>query len=156
IESAGEPIVAPALDRMGAATPVQVGIERDDLLIDPAFVAAGRGRGAGPDDFVENRIDAHDKAVSPNGTRQTPRQVKSVERHDSALVGRNEVDVAAFAPLRHGKHTQRVRLEQQIGRQRRRLAHEYYLPLAGRSKFASGAKQISGGGIFAAQTPTRN
>src|SRR5438105_2247943 len=49
--------------------------------------------------------------------------MKSVERHDSALVGRYEIDIAPFAPLRHGKHAESVRLKEQIGSQRWRIAH---------------------------------
>src|SRR5215469_4895513 len=99
------------------AAGMEFGVEGNDLLVDPAFLASRRRRCAGANHVFESRIDPHRKVIAANSSRKPARGMKAFEWHDSALVGRDEIDLMPVAPLRHRKYTKRIRLEQEIGSQ---------------------------------------
>src|SRR6185437_1935907 len=86
IEAADQHAVAPALDAMREARAEELGIERDDLLIDPRLGPLRRRLGAAAHHRFEGAVAAHLEEVAAHGAPQSLREMEGIERQDAALL----------------------------------------------------------------------
>ena len=71
---------------MGKAQAVQFVVGAADFGADPRLLAAEGGRGAGGDDGVEGRVEAHLERAAVDHAAQRLRHVQPVEGQDSPRV----------------------------------------------------------------------
>ena len=116
VEAADQPAVDPALDAVGVAAPVQLGVELDDRLVDPALGMAGSRLGAGAHGVGEGGIGAHLEAAGADRALQPLRQVEGVERQHRAQARIEPVELGVVAALAHREDADAVGLQQEVGR----------------------------------------
>ena len=64
--------VLPAFHRMGMAAGMKRRVKAQDLVIDPALLAARRRRGAGPHHIAESLVGGDPETAASDRARQTP------------------------------------------------------------------------------------
>jgi hypothetical protein len=85
-----------------------------DRRIDPGLGAAEVWLGAGADNGIEAIIASDFETGLANGAREPARQVKVIERKDSALFGIDPIDLIVVPPLGHGKDAKGVGAQQHL------------------------------------------
>ena len=121
IKPADQPAVAAAFERMGVAAGMQRGIEAQNLVVDPAFFAARRGRSASAHHVDERGVGRDLEPIASDRTRQPFRNMERLEWKDSALLWRNPIQFRIVAPLRHREQARGISAKQNIRRETRRM-----------------------------------
>ena len=116
VEPAHQPAIQPALDAVGMAAPVQLGIELDDRSVDPALGMAGPRLGAGAHGIGEGGVGAHLEAAGADRAGQPVGQVEAVERQHRAQAGVEPVELGIVAALAHREDADPIGLQQEVGR----------------------------------------
>ena len=111
IDSAGQLIAAPDLDRMGVTRAVEREHGLLELGVDPGFLAVG----AAGDHAGEIAVDRHREPPAPQRPHQPPGQVEAVQLEDAARVRRPPADRVALAET--GKHPAAIGQQQPLGPQ---------------------------------------
>src|ERR1700730_4546799 len=115
VKAAYELAFAPGLDGMAMPTAEKFAVKTADAAVDPGLAASGRGRRTSVDHRLEVAIDHDLEVVGAHGAREPPRNMKAVERDDTALLGLDPVEAGILGALRHRKNAAGIGLEQHLG-----------------------------------------
>src|SRR6185437_13013780 len=86
VQSADELIAVVDFDGMTMAALEQAAVDFSDASVDPGAGAVGSGRRAAIDHGVKIAVHPYREAGGAHGTRQPRRQMKALERNDTAHV----------------------------------------------------------------------
>jgi hypothetical protein len=116
IDAADQLTLDPDFKAMGLAHLVKLAIQSEYLVIDPGL----RPISTGPHHAVEISVSGDGKAATPNGAGQAARDVKLLERKDSASPRIDPMDFGAVAGRGHRKDACGIGGQQTLGGQRAR------------------------------------
>src|SRR5918993_140151 len=102
-------------DAVGMAAPVQLAIEVDDRLVDPALGMARPRFGAGAHGLGEGGIGRNLEAAGADRALQALRQVEAVERQHGAQPRIEPIELGIVAALAHGEDADTIGLQQEVG-----------------------------------------
>ena len=112
IKTADQFLPLPHLNGVGEAYFMQVPIGTLYRMIDPGGRPIRRGLRTKPYDAGKIAIGGHPKPLPPDRLGQRMGDVEAVERHDSPLLWLDPVHLVRLAIVGHGKHADRVSLQQ--------------------------------------------
>ena len=118
VKPARQHIPVPGFDAMREAEVMRLGIQRDDILVDPSFRPRIR---AGTDHAAEIFVEADAVGLFPDGAAQFCRHMQPRNGQNPTLRRVIPVDILRMPPLRHGEDAHGIGLHQQIGCQ---LTHQ--------------------------------
>ena len=95
---------------------MQLRIEIDDWLVDPAFGMAWPGLGAGAHGLGEGGVGGDIEFAGAHRAGKPLGQVKTIERKHGPQSGVKPMQLGVVAPLAHGKNADAVGLQQEVGR----------------------------------------
>lgn len=112
IKAADQFLPLPHLNGVGETYFMQMAIGTLDRMVDPGGRAVRRGFCAEPDDACEIPIGGDPKPLPPDRLGQRMGDVETVERHDRPSLRLDPVHLLRLAIVGHGKHADRVSLQQ--------------------------------------------
>ena len=128
VKPADEHIILPAFDRMGVAAPMEIGIGRFDLRVDPGIRPFGGRFGTAGDDGGERLVRGDGETIRPDRLGQRARQAELVERQHAALLRLHPENFGRGAAVRHREHADRIGAQQQIGIEHRHRGSSVWAP----------------------------
>ena len=114
VKAADQPIVVPALDRVGMAHRMQPAKNLLDRMVDPGLWSARRARRAQRDYVVERNVGGNAESVRGNCLAQRARRAKGGDRQDRPLARLDPINTLGLAVIGHRKHADRIGAEDEL------------------------------------------